>query len=53
MPFAQSEKLYEKLTEAGAEAELVALEGANHGDPMFVTPEVKATILDFLDRHLK
>ncbi|MBR5742339.1 MAG: alpha/beta hydrolase [Clostridia bacterium] len=53
VPFAQSEKLYEKLTEAGAEAELVALEGANHGDPMFVTPEVKATILDFLDRHLK
>ena len=53
VPFAQSEKLYGKLTEAGAEAELIALEGANHGDPMFVTDEVRAVILDFLDRHMK
>ena len=53
VPFSQSETLYEKLTAAGAEAELVALEGANHGDPMFITDEVRAVILEFLDKHMK
>ena len=53
VPFSQSETLYEKLTAAGAEAELVALEGANHGDPMFITDEVRAVVLDFLFCLLK
>ena len=53
VPFSQSEKLYEKLLEAGAEAELVAIAGANHGDPVFVTGEVRKEILTFLAKHMK
>ena len=53
VPFSQSEALYEKLCRAGVEAELAAIEGAGHGDPVFAGPEVRGEILAFLNRHLK
>ncbi|MFA7190461.1 MAG: alpha/beta hydrolase [Sphaerochaetaceae bacterium] len=48
----QSRELYDKLTAAGAEAELLWLEGADHADRDFVQTETLEAVLAFLDDHL-
>ncbi len=53
VPHSESEYLYDKLTEAGVEADLLLVEGAGHADAGIVNSEVKKTILAFLDKHLK
>jgi acetyl esterase/lipase len=52
VPFSQSELLYDALKKAGASPELLAVEGAGHGDCSFIQRPVKEYILDFLDRKL-
>lgn len=47
-----SEAMYKALKEAGAEAELYLIRGAEHADHAFVQPEIKELVLDFLQRHL-
>lgn len=53
VPFNQSEIFYDALIEAGLDAELVAIEGANHADQHFFQEEVWDLIQDFFDRKLK
>ena len=49
---ANSENLYNKLTDCGVPAEFYVLEGAAHGDDMFYQPQVLELIDIFLKRHL-
>lgn len=49
----QSRNYYEKLRENGVTAELLELEGAQHGDDLFFQDEVKDRVLQFLQRTLK
>ena len=49
----QSEYLYDKLEQAGIEADLLIVEGAGHADAGIVNSAVKQEMLNFLDRHLK
>lgn len=49
----QSEYMYEKLEQAGVEANLLIVEDAGHADAAIVNSAVKAEMLQFLDRHLK
>jgi acetyl esterase/lipase len=53
VPFNQSERLYQALKNAGVEATFHPIPGAGHGGPGFSTPEVRAMILAFFNRHLK
>lgn len=53
VPLDQSERLHARLVEAGVPSTLRIVEGAGHGGAGFDTPEVKATVREFLDRHLK
>jgi len=53
VPLEQSELMYQALEKAGVETEFYVVEGANHGDPMFASPEVQSLIAAFLDKHLK
>jgi acetyl esterase/lipase len=53
VPFNQSELLYNALRKAGVEATFCPLAGAGHGGPQFESPEIRATVLEFFDRHLK
>lgn len=55
VPMRQSERLYEALTAAGAEAELIIVDGAGHGtnDKSWNCDEIHNTVIAFLDRHLK
>ena len=46
----QSDAMYDRLVECGVRAEYLRLEGAGHGDAAFYQDEVKARVLDFLDR---
>ena len=50
--FSQSELLYDRLTEANVPVELLAIEGAGHGDPRFFAPEVREEILSFFKKNL-
>lgn len=50
VPFRQSELLYEALTQAGVQAELLEIEGANHGDDRIYQPEIKQRVLEFMNR---
>jgi acetyl esterase/lipase len=52
VPLSQGELLYDSLQKAGADADLVVFEGAEHGDIAFVQPEVKQIIFDFLEAKL-
>ena len=52
VPLAQSQRLHEALVAAGVESTLVVLPGAGHGGPAFQTPEVRAQILAFFQKHL-
>jgi acetyl esterase/lipase len=50
VPFNQSERLYEALKKAGADATFVPMKGAGHG---FGGPEATQPVKDFLNRCLK
>jgi acetyl esterase/lipase len=52
VPLSQGELLYDALQDAGVAAEMVIVEGAEHGDIAFVQDEVKQIILDFLNARL-
>jgi acetyl esterase/lipase len=49
----QGEKLHDSLEAAGAEVDMIILDGARHLDAPFVQLEIKRSILDFLDKRLK
>ena len=49
----QSRNYYEKLLENGVTAELLELEGAQHGDDLFFQNEVKDQVIRFLQSELK
>ncbi len=53
VPFQQSEELHARLTEAGVSAELVLDEKAEHGGPFFRSPETRARVMAFFDKHLR
>ena len=51
VPLDQSERLYKKLKEVGANVTLDVLEGAGHGGPQFVTEEKLKMIFEFLSKY--
>lgn len=51
VPLDQSERLYRKLKEVGANVTLDVLEGAGHGGPQFVTQEKIKMMFEFLAKH--
>jgi len=53
VPVDQSERLHAALKAAGVESTLKLLPGAGHGGKEFDSPESRALIQGFLDRHLK
>ncbi len=53
VPLEQSAKLHAKLEAAGVESTFEVIEGAGHGGPEFNSAEVRASIREFFDRHLK
>ena len=53
VPLACSESLYERLVDAGRDAELVEIEGAGHSDIAFFQDEVQDLIADFFSKKLK
>jgi len=53
VPLNQSELLHAALLKAGVPAELRVLEGAGHGGPPFQDPDMKKTVLAFLQKYLK
>ena len=53
VPVDQSERLHAALKAAGVESTLKLLTGAGHGGKEFDSPESRALIQGFLDRHLK
>lgn len=52
VPFEQSEELYDKLIENGCDADLIALEGADHADLQFFQDELWDRIIDFFKTKL-
>jgi acetyl esterase/lipase len=52
VPHSQGELLHDCLEKAGAEAELIIIEGAEHADAAFVQEEIKREILSFLKARL-
>lgn len=53
VPVDQSERLHAALKAAGVESTLKLLPGAGHGGKEFDSPESRAVIQGFLDKHLK
>ena len=53
VPLIQSRKLHDKLTLVGVPSTFLALEGAGHGGPQFVSPESKKVMAEFFTKHLK
>jgi acetyl esterase/lipase len=59
VPLSQSQILYDKLNEAGVQAELVVVKNAAHGfapaggQPIPSRPELTEMLADFFDEHLK
>jgi acetyl esterase/lipase len=53
VPVSQSEIFAAALKKAGVDVTLQILPGAAHGGPDFQKPEIRNTILDFFDKHLK
>jgi len=51
VPPDQSQRFYDKLKAAGADATLDIIEGAGHGGPQFVTEEKLKMIFTFLTKH--
>ena len=52
VPLAESEELYQALTEKGVRSDFYVLEGAGHGEDIFYQPEIRQTILSFLNEVL-
>lgn len=52
VPFSQSEEMYEALRKAGAEPELVAVEGADHAGLEFFQKEIWDMIIEFFKKTL-
>jgi acetyl esterase/lipase len=52
VPLSQGELLYDSLQKAGADADMIVLEGAEHADTGFTQPEVKERILEFIQKKL-
>ena len=52
VPFEQSEELYDKLIENGCDADLIALEGADHADLQFFQDELWERIIEFFKTKL-
>jgi acetyl esterase/lipase len=48
IPLSQSRLLFDKLREAGADASLLVIAGANHEDPAFDRPEILGGVAAFL-----
>lgn len=53
VPVEQSEKFHEALEKAGVSSELVIVEGAGHGGPLFNTDEVRESVAAFFGRWLR
>jgi acetyl esterase/lipase len=53
VPVSQGELLYDTLQKAGADADMIIIEGAEHADPAFIQDETKQIILDFINKKLK
>ena len=51
VPFEQSEELYDKLIENGCDADLIALEGADHADLQFFQDELWDRIIEFFKTY--
>ena len=51
--FEQSEELYDKLIENGCDADLIALEGADHADLQFFQDELWERIINFFETKLR
>ena len=51
VPLDQSQRLYNKLKEAGADVTLDVIDGAGHGGPQFVTQEKLKMMFEFLAKH--
>ena len=52
VPFEQSEELYDKLIENGCDADLIALEGADHANLQFFQDELWDRIIEFFKTKL-
>jgi acetyl esterase/lipase len=52
VPLEQSQRLYDKLKAAGADATLEVIEGAGHGGPEFTSPERIKLMMNFVTKHL-
>lgn len=53
VPFSQSEQMYDALKRAGVDAELIAIEGAQHAGIEFFQREVWDIISEFFEKKLK
>ena len=53
VPLEQSQKLHEKLTQAGVSSTLQVIKGAGHGGKAFQTPPMRQLILEFFNKHLR
>lgn len=53
VPPHQSELLHEALRKAGVESTLKIVQGAEHGSRNVINPDVRATLLAFLKKHLQ
>ena len=52
VPMVQNDLFYEDLVKCGIRADYYIIEGATHGSPHFYQPEIKALVLDFLNKSL-
>ncbi|UOO81682.1 alpha/beta hydrolase [Uruburuella testudinis] len=52
-PVDQSRVLQQRLNQSGIANEIIIVEGARHGDPVFDTEPYVAQVVDFFQRHLK
>lgn len=53
VPISQSEMLHKALRKAGVPSTFIALEGAKHGGPEFISPESNQAFLEFFTKYLK
>lgn len=53
VPLEQSTRFHEALQKAGVASELVVVEGAGHGGPLFQSDEVRDAVRAFFAGHLK
>lgn len=53
VPLDQSQRLYDKLKAAGADATLEVIDGAGHGGPEFTSPERLKLMGEFVAKHLE